>query len=165
MGVMCAPLMTYLSWEIQHGNINNYMDSYAWVLQLLFTTATVANTFLLTIDRYVAIVHPLIYSRCWLTRHRPLYTAMTTAWLICTLWAVFPTILVSIGIIKDPYLVDCWHSYTILYSFYGLPLALVLLMNIVIVITINKFKPGKTGQVSPSIEQVDLIRLSGKTFY
>ena len=62
MGVMCAPLMTYLSWEIQHGNINNYMDSYAWALQLLFTTATVVNTFLLTIDRYMAIMHPLKYS-------------------------------------------------------------------------------------------------------
>ena len=59
VGVMCAPIMTYLSWEINQGNINNYMDSYAWALQLLFTTATVANTFLLAIDRYVAIVHPL----------------------------------------------------------------------------------------------------------
>ena len=39
------------------------MDSYAWALQLLFTTVTVANTFLLAVDRYIAIVHPLRYTR------------------------------------------------------------------------------------------------------
>ena len=124
-------------------------------LQLLFTTATVANTFLLTVDRYVAVVHPLIYSSCWLTRHRPLYAAMTTAWVVCTSWAVLPPILVSVGIIQDHYLIDRWHSYTIVYGFYGLPLALILLMNIVVLITIYQLEPGKTGQVSPSMKQVD----------
>ena len=126
------------------------------MLQLLFTTATVANTFLLTADRYVAVVHPLIYSSCWLTRHQPLYAAMATAWVICASWAVLPPILESIGIFPDRLPVDfVWHSYTIVYGFYGLPLALILSMNIVVVITVYKLELSKTGQVAPPIEQVD----------
>ena len=45
-------------------------------------------------------------------------------------------------------------SYTIVYGFYGLPLAFILSMNIVVVITIYKLEPAETGQVSLPTEQV-----------
>ena len=63
VGVVVAPIMTYLSWEIQCENINAFMDHWTWRLSNLFTMATVANTLLLNVDRYVAIVHPLRYHR------------------------------------------------------------------------------------------------------
>ena len=59
MGVVCAPIMTYLCWEIHHGYMDAFMDHWTWRLSNLFTMATVANTLLLNVDRYVAIVHPL----------------------------------------------------------------------------------------------------------
>lgn len=59
VGVVCAPIMTYLCWEIHHGYMDAFMDHWTWRLSNLFTMATVANTLLLNVDRYVAIVHPL----------------------------------------------------------------------------------------------------------
>ena len=51
--------MTYLCWEIHHGYMNAFMEHWTWRLSNLFTMTTVANTLLLNVDRYVAIVHPL----------------------------------------------------------------------------------------------------------
>ena len=59
VGVVCAPIMTYLCWEIHHGYMNAFMEHWTWRLSNLFTMTTVANTLLLNVDRYVAIVHPL----------------------------------------------------------------------------------------------------------
>ena len=59
--MVCAPIVTYLCWELHRGNINNFLDNPSWRVFNLFTVATVANTLLLTVDRYIAIVHPLKY--------------------------------------------------------------------------------------------------------
>ena len=56
----------------------------------------------------------------------------------------------SLGAFPDHLPADyVWHSYTMVYGFYGLPLTLILIMNIAVVVTINKLEPSKTGQVSP----------------
>ena len=68
VGVVCAPIMTYLCWEIHHGYMDAFMDHWTWRLSNLFTMATVANTLLLNVDRYIAIVHPLRF--LWSQRRR-----------------------------------------------------------------------------------------------
>ena len=116
----------------------------------IFTAATVANTLLLTVDRYVAVVHPLKYSGCWLTRHRTLYATFGIAWLLCISWAVVPVILTSLGVFPEHNPADyLWHSYTMVYGFYGVPMTLILVMNVRVIMTIYQAEPSKTGQVSP----------------
>ena len=117
----------------------------------VFTTATVANTLLLTIDRYIAVVHPLKYSGCWLTRNRPLCATIIISWLLCITWNLLPPILKSFGAYPDHLPADyVWHSYTLAYGFYGLPLMLILLLNIAVVLTIYKLEPRRRGQLTTS---------------
>ena len=92
---------------------------------------------------------------CWLTRHKPLYAAIFATWVVCASWAVLPPILEHTGIFPDRTPVNfVWHSYTIVYGFYGIPLALILSMNIMVVITVYQLELGKTGQLSLPVEQV-----------
>ena len=149
--MVCAPILTYLCWEIYYENIQNFMDKYSWALQVLFTVATVGNTLLLTMDRYIAIVHPFKYSGCWLTRHWSLYATVVTVWMICISWAMLPFILESLGCQRLPrYYV--WYNYTILYGFYGIPLVLILIMNLTMVHTILTLDPATSGQSEQSLK-------------
>jgi membrane glycosyltransferase len=59
VGLIAAPMMVYLHFQIFIGNEGNYFRTPLWVL--LFSIATILNTMVLTYDRYMAIVHPFRY--------------------------------------------------------------------------------------------------------
>jgi hypothetical protein len=63
VGLISAPMMVYLHFQIFIGNEGNedYLRTPLWVLPNLFSIATILNTMVLTYDRYMAIVHPFRY--------------------------------------------------------------------------------------------------------
>ena len=87
------------------------------------------------------------YTGCWLVRHRPLYATIATSWLACITMAMMPLALGPLGVDTSLTSVfNAWHDYTTIYVFYGLPLILILMMNLVIVKTICTLEPDRSDQ-------------------
>ncbi len=64
VGLVAVPAMLTIYWTY-HGRDDerDFFLSPIWSLVDLFITATVLNTLLLSVDRYVAVAHPLFHSR------------------------------------------------------------------------------------------------------
>ena len=87
------------------------------------------------------------YTSCWLVRHRSLYATIASVWLLCISMAFLPLVLGLFGV--DTTLTstfNAWHDYLSIYGFYGIPLIIILLMNLVIVKTICTLEPDQSDQ-------------------
>ena len=52
-------------------------------------------------------------------------------------------------------LFNAWHDYTTIYGFYGLPLILILMMNLIIVYTICTMEPDRSDQERVCMPKAD----------
>ena len=84
------------------------------------------------------------YSTCWLARPRPLSATVAAVWSVCVSWSMLPLLLESVGVdtsVSSSF--NLWHNYSLIYGFMGLQLALILMMNLAIVVTIGTLRPDQ----------------------